>query len=304
MEMNQIRCFLAVSKELHFTRAAVACKVSQPALTKAIHKLEEELGGALFLRERSSTRLTDLGRLMLPLLDSAWAAARDAKHQAEAFGRRATSPLRIGIEVSISAALLSPALNALSRHFADVDLSLSEDGQSDLCAAMLAGEIDVAVLVETATMNARLHRWPLFGERYVVAFPDHHRFARQAAVDLRDLQSECLLLMRHRDCPARHRLQDLFRRGDIRPRREHLVANQEQMMELMLGSFGVGFTGERMPLAASITTRPLQPDPGPRQIMLAVAAGRPLGPTPGLFVKQMRARAWAPAVTRALETAE
>lgn len=58
MEMNQIRYFLAVAKELHFTRAAASCNVSQPALTKAIQKLEEEFGGALFFRERSTTQLT------------------------------------------------------------------------------------------------------------------------------------------------------------------------------------------------------------------------------------------------------
>jgi DNA-binding transcriptional LysR family regulator len=59
MEMNQIRYFLAVAKDLHFTRAAVACNVSQPALTRAIQKLEEEFGGPLFHRERALTQLTE-----------------------------------------------------------------------------------------------------------------------------------------------------------------------------------------------------------------------------------------------------
>jgi len=99
MEMNQIRYFLAVAKELHFTRAAAACNVSQPALTKAIQKLEEELGGPLFFRERATTQLTELGRLTLPPLERAWRAAREAKEQAETFQRRASSPLRIGVEL-------------------------------------------------------------------------------------------------------------------------------------------------------------------------------------------------------------
>ena len=162
MEMNQIRYFLAVAKELHFTRAAAACNVSQPALTKAIKKLEEELGGSLFLRERATTQLTELGRLTLPPLERAWSAAWEAKKQAETFQRRASSPLRIGIELSIASQLLRPALNAISRHCDDVDLSLSQDGQTEICAAMLAGELDVAMLVETGTLSDRLHRWPLF----------------------------------------------------------------------------------------------------------------------------------------------
>jgi DNA-binding transcriptional LysR family regulator len=292
MEMNQIRYFLAVAKELHFTRAAAACNVSQPALTKAIQKLEEELGGPLFFRERATTQLTELGRLTLPPLERAWGSAREAKEQAEAFQHRASSPLRIGIELSIATPLLRPALNAISRHCDDVDLSLSQDGQAEICAAMLAGELDVALLVEAEPLNERLHRWPLFSERYVIAFPDDHPFGQSESVDVRQLEAECILILQRADCPARRALLSLLKQNNIRPRREHLVGNQEQVMELMLASLGVAVAGEQTPLPASVATRPLTPDPGPRQIMLAVVAGRPLGPTPGIFVKQMRARNW------------
>ena len=63
MEMHQTRYFLAVCEALNFTRAAHHCNVAQPSLTRAIKKLEEELGGPLFRRERTRTHLTDLGRL-------------------------------------------------------------------------------------------------------------------------------------------------------------------------------------------------------------------------------------------------
>ena len=272
MEMNQIRYFLAVAKELHFTRAAAACNVSQPALTRAIQKLEEELGGPLFFRERATTQLTELGRLTLPPLERAWNAAQEAREQAETFKRRASSPLRIGIELSVATLLLRPALNAISRHCDDVDLSLSQDGQAEICAAMLAGDLDVAVLVESETLNERLHRWPLFTERYVIAFPDDHPFGQHESVDVRQLEAECLLMAQRADCPARRALVAFLKQNNVRPRREHLVGNQEQMMELMLASLGVCVAGEQMPLPASVAARPLTPDPGPRRIMLAVAA--------------------------------
>jgi DNA-binding transcriptional LysR family regulator len=296
MEMNQIRYFLAVARELHFTRAAAACNVSQPALTKAIQKLEEELGGLLFIRDRATTQLTELGRLTVPPLERAWNAAREAKEQAETFRSRASSPLRIGIELSIATLLLRPALNAISRHCADIDLSLSQDGHAEISAAILAGELDVAVLVETETLSERLHRWPLFSERYVIAFPDDHPFCKRESIDVHELEAECLLLSRRADCPARCSLLALMKQNNVRARRERLVGTHEQMMELMLASLGVGVAGEQMPLPASVAARPLTPDPGPRRVMLAVPAGRPLGPTPGIFVKLMRARAWPPPV--------
>src|SRR5260370_34699977 len=78
MELFQVRYFLALARTLNFTRAAGACNVSQPALTRAIQRLEEELGGPLLHRERKLTQLTDLGRAMLPHLEAAHAAADSA----------------------------------------------------------------------------------------------------------------------------------------------------------------------------------------------------------------------------------
>src|SRR5215467_6576555 len=70
MEMQQVRYFLALSRSLNFTRAAEACNVSQPALTRQIQQLEAELGGPLFHRERQNTHLSELGRMMLPYLET------------------------------------------------------------------------------------------------------------------------------------------------------------------------------------------------------------------------------------------
>ena len=73
MEMHQVRYVLAVADELNFTRAAEACHVSQPALSRAVQQLEGELGGQLFARERGDTHLTELGRMVLPHLEQVYA---------------------------------------------------------------------------------------------------------------------------------------------------------------------------------------------------------------------------------------
>ncbi|MGE0725823.1 MAG: LysR family transcriptional regulator, partial [Alphaproteobacteria bacterium] len=79
MELYQIRYFLAVCEALNFTRAAEQCNVTQPALTRAIQRLEEELGGLLFRRERNLTHLTDLGHLVRPQLQLVHAETEAAK---------------------------------------------------------------------------------------------------------------------------------------------------------------------------------------------------------------------------------
>jgi len=92
MEMQQVRYFVSVAQTLNFTRAAEACHVTQPALTRAIKALEAELGGDLIRREGRATQLTDLGRQMLPLLRQCYESALSAKSVARSVASGETSP--------------------------------------------------------------------------------------------------------------------------------------------------------------------------------------------------------------------
>jgi DNA-binding transcriptional LysR family regulator len=82
MEMHQVRYFLALRKERNFTRAAKRCGVTQPSLTNAIKRLEEELGGSLFRRGRGGAELSPLGKAVLPFLEQIERLADLAKHEA------------------------------------------------------------------------------------------------------------------------------------------------------------------------------------------------------------------------------
>src|SRR5271155_535967 len=97
METHQVRYFLAVTRTLSFTRAAEECDVAQPSLTRAVKKLEDELGGPLFHRERARTHLTELGRAMLPHIEQSYLAAQSARALAEALKRGDVAPLRLGL---------------------------------------------------------------------------------------------------------------------------------------------------------------------------------------------------------------
>src|SRR3569833_2357795 len=106
MELHQIRYFLAVASTLNFTRAAEQCNVTQPALTKSVQKLEQELGGQLIFRERQLTQLTDLGREVLPVLERTLASACAVLRRAEEFQRMEIASLGIGLTPSVSPSLL------------------------------------------------------------------------------------------------------------------------------------------------------------------------------------------------------
>jgi DNA-binding transcriptional LysR family regulator len=99
MELHEIRYFLAMCDALNFTRAAERCHVTQPALTRAIQKLEAEFGGLLFSRERNRVHLTELGRLVQPNLEDALSRTVTAKTEAGRFLRLESADLRIGENV-------------------------------------------------------------------------------------------------------------------------------------------------------------------------------------------------------------
>jgi LysR family transcriptional regulator, hydrogen peroxide-inducible genes activator len=101
MEMHQVRYFLALCETLNFTRAAESCNVSQPALTRAVHKLEEELGGLLLRREHNLTHLTDFGRLVRPHLEQVMAQAEAAKSTAMHFLRMDNAPINLGVMCTV-----------------------------------------------------------------------------------------------------------------------------------------------------------------------------------------------------------
>ncbi|TJX19563.1 MAG: LysR family transcriptional regulator, partial [Mesorhizobium sp.] len=102
MEISQVRYFLAVAKELNFTRAAEQCNVTQPALSRAIKLLEDEFGGALFHRERRFTHLTELGRMVETYLEGVFENSRQAKQIAEQYVNLKKMPLRVGIMSTIA----------------------------------------------------------------------------------------------------------------------------------------------------------------------------------------------------------
>ena len=292
MELTQIRYFVTLARMLHFTRAAEACNVSQPALTRAIQRLEDELGGPLVHRERGHTQLTELGHALLPPLERALVAAQDAKAQAETLRKRETSPLRVGLEYSIPAAVLTPLMASLRRQDHDFQITIRQGSQAVLCEQMLASDVDLALLVDGLDLPERMHRWQMFSERYMLLCPPDHRFKDRDSVTVQDIADECLLVHEDASCPARRFVTAMCDRHDVRPRRQHFANSLEQTIEMVQASLGISLAGERLPATAPLLRRPIEGDPDGRNIVLAAVAGRLMGPTPALFLKMLRARAW------------
>ena len=239
MEMHQIRYFLAVAETLNFTRAAEACHVAQPSLSRAVRRLEEELGGDLFRRERNRTHLTDLGREMRPLLRQAFDSAAAAKAQAASYNSSARAPLRIGLSLTVRLDLIAPMLAELSRAFPGLELNLVRGPAAEILSALGAGEIELGIAADTSLDWDRLDHWPMFEEGFVLlAAPDRAR----SAVTLAAINEATIIARPYCETFAAFQTATTGATGE--PRHRHEVSSDEDAARLVGCGMGVAIVPE------------------------------------------------------------
>lgn len=291
MELHQVRYYVTLCKTLNFTRAAEACNVTQPALTRAIQRLEEELGGPLFQRERNLTQLTELGRLMRPLLEQTLAAAEAAKEHATRFRKSEVASLRLGLPPTISARVVAASLPELMRRIPTLELELKMADQDALVEALLQGEIDAAFLDQHQGLPERLSSWALFKERYRLALAPSHKLASRDAIHIADLDGEALL--GRRGCGATMQLQQLCAAARVTPQLRHLSDSEEHIQHLALAGLGIALVPEHLSALPSLVLRPLAEPAPQRAVLLAVVGGRRFSPALDAFIRLARTRDFA-----------
>lgn len=285
MELTQARYFLALCRTLNFTRAAEECHVTQPAFSRAIARLEEELAGALILRERNSTILTALGREMRVHLTAMVDAADAAQACAAARRQPAQGNLRIGLASGVSASPIAGAIAEVLRVFPRAELHFSESSAPALAESMLSDALDCALVPEESILPERLNRWPLYTETAVLVCPGTHRLARQNACAAADLAGEILL---HGDACG-----GFGKMLTPAPRLQYCRGSASQLCEMISAGLGVALLSNRLSIPAPLTTRPFTEPELTRGIQLTALAGRPLNPAAASFVKLCRAQAFS-----------
>ncbi|MEU4252648.1 LysR substrate-binding domain-containing protein [Amycolatopsis sp. NPDC026612] len=188
LDLRKLRYFVAVADRLHFGRAADELHIAQPALSRQIRALEQDLGASLFTRNRHGVTLTDAGRQLLtdagPLLASAHAVQRRVTVAARG-SRRLVVGFRTGIPVI-------PAMQAFEARHPDVVVDVQRMEWDDQAAMLLDGRVDVGY-VRLPIDEAGLRVTPLFAEPLMVVLPAGHRLAGKDEVTEADLTGEPLV---------------------------------------------------------------------------------------------------------------
>ncbi|MBU2884522.1 LysR family transcriptional regulator [Gilvimarinus agarilyticus] len=199
MTLTELRYIVTLAQEQHFGRAAERCFVSQPTLSIAVKKLEEELGVALFERSKSRVSATPLGEKIVAQANLVLEQTSAIKDIASEGKDQLSSPLSIGAIFTIGPYLLPYFIPELQRNASAMPLYVEEGYTATLRTKLRKGELDV-IIVALPFTEADVVTQPLYEEPFVVLMRKDHPLASQASVAPQGLDQEEVLLLGEGHC--------------------------------------------------------------------------------------------------------
>lgn len=290
MELYQIRYFLAVADTLNFTRASERSFVSQPALTKAIQRLEETIGGRLFDRTKNSVQLTELGRAMLPNFRQIYDSANHAREQAQRLTRDRHEVVRVGVMCTIDFHQVLPGFVESQQGRSEVGLSFREGNLEALTDALDQGEVDLGIMCSPYEMPKRFVATPLFREDYVVAIGDDHRFHGREAIEIGELNREryCERVM----CEFSSYIERLLRARSVSLEVVQKSSREDWIQALVRANFGIAFMPVSIASAAGLGYVHTADEPIVREVSVLVQAERPVSVAQQAVIDSLLAHDW------------
>jgi DNA-binding transcriptional LysR family regulator len=244
VHLRNLRYFVAVAEELHFSRAAERLHVSQPALSKQVRQLERELRFALFRRDRRRVELTAAGAALLPaarrLLEDWDVSLSEARVRATEEGR----VLRVGFQTSVGGGLYQATAARFADLHPDWRLILRLHDWSDPTAGLRDRSADVAFVWLPTGAEGEIEVRALRTERRFVALPAGHRLARRKALQFEDLLDESFVALPEEAGPLRDYWLALDERGGRPVRVGAEAATADETFEAVATGHGVVLIAE------------------------------------------------------------
>ncbi len=266
MELRHLRYFVAVAEERGFSRAARRLHVAQPALSRQVRELEEELGVRLLHRDSHSVRLTESGEIYLERCRSILDQVSRAGDEVRRAARGEIGKLSVAFIGSLGHELLPLVLQRFRQHHPEVLLELHETSPGDQLEQLKEGRLDVGFVgMADSPPGGSVEVETLLEEPLVVALPADHPLASRTRLRLDDVRTERLLLTARRTTPvAHHWLIHLCRETGFEPRVTMEVDRAPTVLNYIAAGFGV-----------SIFPETISRHPAPGVVFVPTAPGTP-----------------------------
>jgi DNA-binding transcriptional LysR family regulator len=204
MELRHLRYFVAVAEAENVTRAAAKLRIAQPAVSRQVQDLEEELGVSLLERGAKSIRLTDAGRVFLEGARAVLQRADEAVASARARRGGSEGELRVGYAPSLTAQMLPRALRRFHAELPRVRVSLHDLSSQEMVAGVAEGTLDVALRVPPVGDFPGMAFEELARFAICIAVTPSHPFATRRSVPLSKAAEEPLIAYSRVDYPEYH----------------------------------------------------------------------------------------------------
>jgi len=206
MTLTELKYIVAVAREKHFGKAAEACFVSQPTLSVAIRKLEDELEVKLFERSANEVSVTPLGEEIVRQAQSVLEQAAAIKEIAKRGKDPLAGALKLGVIYTIGPYLLPDLVRQAISRTPQMPLMLQENFTVKLLEMLRTGEIDCAIMAEPFP-DTGLALAPLYDEPFMAAVPSTHALAARKSITAEEMKSETMLLLGNGHCFRDHVLE-------------------------------------------------------------------------------------------------
>lgn len=237
MDVQALRYFVEVARKQGFTRASESLHVTQPAISKAVRALEDELGTPLLLRERRRVTLTEAGRRVLERAQGVLDAMRVIEEEVVEMSELRRGRLRIGMTPIIGVAFFPPLLAEFHNAHPGIVLELREEGSHHIEALVMDRELDVGAVVLPIDERA-FGTMPFFHDELRAVVPPGHPLARRRSLALRDLEGIPFVLYRPEFALHGHIL-DACRRAGFKPQVASESSHWDFIVAMVAANIGV-----------------------------------------------------------------
>ena len=187
MELNQVSYFINLAETLNFTAAARLSGVSQPSLTRAIRRLEEELGGPLIYRDGKNSRLTSLGQDVELEFRRMLVAMKSVRHHSENWAMGRHRVLDIAVASSVGPRVFTAFFDSALEEVPSIEIKLHSLQSGEDTSEVLSGKYHACILPRESRPDRKLDVRPLFRERFVLGCAADHPLAACEVVRGEDL---------------------------------------------------------------------------------------------------------------------
>lgn len=294
MELRHLRYFVTVAELLNFTKASQRLRVAQPALSRQVRDLEEELGVRLLERGPRAVRLTEAGATFLGEAKSVLQRAEEATKAVKAVARGERGEIQVGYAPSPTVELLPCTLHTFQNLAPEVRVTLHDLSTEEMVRGLGEGRLQVCLMVEPSPAALRGLKFETLREyETCVALPRLHPLARAKQVRLEQIVGEPLVAYSRADYPEYHAmLEELFRACGRKPR----IAEEHDSAPGLIAAAEIGRGLAIVPscmamlIGNRLKLRPLLPQPAPLKVGVAFLPSR-LNPAAEKFLNAAKSSA-------------